>query len=197
MTAIILASQSAARRRMLDDAGVPFRAESPMVDEETAKAAFAHLAARDLADALAELKAVKLSARFPGDLVIGSDQVLQADDGALLDKPGTRDRAEAQLRMLAGRPHRLHSAVVVAEGGRPVWRAVDRATLHMRALGDDFLADYLDREGDAILGCVGCYRIEGLGIQLFSRIEGSHSTILGMPLLPLLDYLRTRKLILA
>jgi septum formation protein len=194
--AIILASQSAARRQMLTAAGVPFTAQPALVDEAAAKAALAHLAPRDLADALAELKAVKLSARFPGDLVIGSDQVLETESGATLDKPGSREGAARQLRALSGQKHQLHSAAVIAEGGRPVWRTLDRATLHMRDVSDAFLTSYLDAEGEAIFGCVGSYRVEGLGIQLFSRIDGSHFTIMGMPLLLLLDYLRTRKLIL-
>lgn len=187
---LVLASTSATRRAMLDAAGVPHEAVSAGVDEEAAKTALAHLGGRALADALAELKAVKISARRPGDLVLGCDQTLELDDGTLLDKPGTA--LADQLRQLSGRTHRLHSAVVAAENGLPVWRHVERAKLTIRVLSEVFIADYVACEGAAVAGCVGGYRIEGRGAQLFSRIEGSHFTILGLPLLPLLDWLRVR-----
>lgn len=187
---LVLASTSAARRAMLDAAGVPHEAVSAGVDEDAAKAALAHLDGRALADALAELKAVKVSARRPGDLVLGCDQTLELDDGTLLDKPGTT--LANQLRQLSGRTHRLHSAVVAAENGQPLWRYVERAKLTMRVLSEAYIADYAAEEGTAVAGCVGGYRIEGRGAQLFSRIEGSHFTILGLPLLPLLDWLRVR-----
>jgi septum formation protein len=187
---IVLASTSVARREMLSAAGVAYEAVAPAVDEEAAKQALRHLGGRALADALAELKAVKLSTRRPGDLVLGCDQTLELEDGTLLDKPGT-ELAE-QLRRLSGQTHRLHSAIVAAENGQPVWRHVERATLTMRPLSDMFIANYVADEGVEVAGCVGGYRIEGRGIQLFSRIEGSHFTILGLPLLPLLDWLRAR-----
>ena len=187
---IVLASTSVARREMLSAAGVVYEAVAPAVDEEAAKQALRHLDGRALADALAELKAVKLSSRRPGDLVLGCDQTLELEDGTLLDKPGTA--LAEQLRRLSGQTHRLHSAIVAAENGQPVWRHVERAKLTMRPLSDMFIANYVADEGDAVAGCVGGYRIEGRGIQLFSRIEGSHFTILGLPLLPLLDWLRAR-----
>ena len=189
---IVLASTSAARRAMLSAACVPFEAVAPGVDEDAVKAGFAarDMTGRDLADALAELKAVAVSARRPGDLVIGCDQTLELDDGTLLDKPG--DALADHLRILSGRTHRLYSAVVAAQDGRAVWRHVDRATLTVRRLSDDFIERYVAQEGGAAGGCVGGYRIEGPGIQLFDRIEGSHFTILGLPLLPLLDWLRVR-----
>jgi septum formation protein len=189
---LILASQSAGRRAMLDAAGVPFEAVSPGVDEDTAKSSLRHLKARDLADALAELKALKISAKMPGDLVLGGDSVVELDDGRLLDKAATRDEAVDHLRALSGRRHHLHSAAVIAENGQPSWRVVDRVTLHVRPLSDAFIADYLDREWQQARWCVGVYRIEGPGAQLFSRIEGSHFSVIGLPLLPLLDHLRTR-----
>jgi septum formation protein len=192
---LILASGSASRRAMLTDAGVPFDATSPGVDEAAAKAALAHLSARDLADALAELKAAKVSAREPDALVLGSDSVVALADGTLLDKPESREEALDHLQRMSGSHHDLWSAVVIAENGRPVWRHVERARLHVRPLSPNFLEAYLDAEWPAISWCVGCYRMEGPGVQLFSKVEGSHFTILGMPLLPVLGYLRTRGLL--
>ncbi len=190
---LVLASQSASRQAMLTAAGVPHEAIAAHVDEEAAKAAL--LAdghePRDLADALAELKAIRVGARESG-LVLGCDSVVALDDGTLIDKPVDRADAARQLRLLSGGRHHLYSAAVIVEGGRPVWRHVDRARMHVRVLGDAFIEQYLDQEWPAISGCVGCYRIEGLGAQLFARIEGSQFTILGLPLLPLLDYLRVR-----
>lgn len=195
MTALILASQSASRRAMLSAAGVPFTAQSPGVDEDAAKASLAGLSGRDLADALAELKAVKLSLRYPDALVLGCDSTVTAPDGRLVDKTASRADAEAQLRSFAGGTHRLSSAAVVAQSGQPIWRHVDTAKLTMRPFSEEYLATYLDAEWPAIAGCVGGYRLEGLGAQLFARIEGSHFTILGLPLLPLLDWLRVRGII--
>ena len=191
---LVLASTSAARRAMLAAAGVAHEAVAANVDEAAAKASLLAqgLKARDMADALAELKAVRVSQRMPGALVLGADQVLAADDGTLFDKPESRDEARGHLRMLRGATHRLISAAVIAENGRPVWRAADEARLTMRPFSDAFLESYLDREWPEIAGCVGCYRLEALGVQLFSRIQGDHFTILGLPLLPLIDFLRTR-----
>lgn len=192
MSGIVLASGSASRRAMLEAAGVPFAVEPPRVDEEGAKASLRAegIDVRGLADALAELKALAVSRRRPGATVIGSDSVVALADGTMLDKPDSRETAASQLRAMRGGSHRLVSAVVGARGGVPVWRAVDVATLHVRAFSDDFLEAYLDAEWPAIAGCVGCFRIEGPGVQLFSRLEGSQFTILGMPLLPLLQWLR-------
>lgn len=191
---LILASQSASRRAMLDAAGVPYEAIPARVDEEAAKASLkqAKVAPRDLADALAELKAVKVSRGQPDALVLGSDSVVALEDGTMLDKPGTREQAAAHLRLLSGKRHELISAAVMAVDGAAVWRVVDRAKMLVRPLSDGFIEAYLGAEWPAISGCVGCYRIEGPGAQLFSRIEGSQFTVLGMPLLPVLDYLRVR-----
>ncbi len=191
---VVLASLSEARRAMLDAAGVPFEVVAARIDEESVRDGLRAqgLQARDLADALAELKARRVSAQRPGDIVLGCDQTLARDDGMMFDKPG--DALGDQLRALAGRTHRLYSAIVACEHGHPVWRHVDVATLTMRPLSDTFIADYVTREGAFARGCVGGYRIEGPGAQLFSKIEGSHFTILGLPLLPLLDWLRVRGL---
>lgn len=191
---VVLASQSASRRAMLTAAGVPFEAVSAGVDEDSAKAALAAegFGARDMADALAELKAVKISSRDGQALVLGCDSVVLLEDGSMLDKPRDRAEAAAHLRRLSGKRHELVSAAVIAEGGRPVWRVVDRARMHVRPLSDAFLESYLDVEWPTLSGCVGCYRIEGPGAQLFDRIEGSQFTVLGLPLLPVLGYLRVR-----
>jgi len=189
---LVLASGSATRRSMLTAAGVPFTAQSPGVDEDAAKAALAGATPRDLSDALAELKALKVSARLPGALVLGSDSVVALADGSLLNQPASRDEAADHLRRMSGTRHELWSAAVIAEDGRPVWRHVESARMFVRPLSDAFISQYLDAEWPAISGCVGCYRIEGFGVQLFSRVEGSQFTILGLPLLPLLGYLRER-----
>lgn len=189
---LILASQSASRTAMLSAAGVPFTAEPAHADEAALKAAMAGAPSRDIADALAELKALKVSARHPGALVLGSDSLAVLDDGTILDKPRDREEARDHLGRMSGKRHDLVSAAVMAEGGRAVWRIVDKAAMFVRPLSPAFIEAYLDAEWPAIAGCVGCYRIEGPGAQLFSRIEGSQFTVLGMPLLPVLSYLRER-----
>ncbi|MFA6116534.1 MAG: nucleoside triphosphate pyrophosphatase [Sphingomonas sp.] len=191
---LVLASKSASRRAMLTAAGVPFEAVAANVDEESAKAAMRAegVAPRDLADRLAELKALRVSHRDPEALVLGSDSVVALDDGSMLDKPADRAEAAEHLRRISGKRHELISAAVMAVDGRPVWRVVDRAKMFVRTLSDSFIDSYLDVEWPEISGCVGCYRIEGPGAQLFSRIEGSQFTVLGLPLLPVLDYLRVR-----
>ena len=193
----VLASQSASRRAMLDAAGVSYEARPAHVDEAGLKDALLarQTRPRDIADALAEMKALKISRAEPGALVLGSDSLVALADGALLDKPTDRENAAEHLRRLSGGVHDIFSAAVMAEGGEPVWRQVDRARLHVRPLSEAFIQAYLDREWPAISGCVGCFRIEGPGVQLFARIEGSHFTVLGMPLLPVLDYLRIRKIL--
>jgi septum formation protein len=179
---------------MLEAAGVPFVAEPAYVDEEAVKAAMLADGAdgRALADALAEMKAVKLSRLFPQALVLGCDSTVQAADGSLIDKATDRADSARQLRALSGSTHRLTSAAVVALQGAPIWRHVDVARMTMRSLSDSFIESYLDAEWPAIGSCVGGYRIEGPGVQLFERIDGSHFTILGLPLMPLLAWLRAR-----
>lgn len=192
---LVLASQSPSRTAMLEAAGVPFTAQPAHVDEDAAKAALGDARPRDLADALAELKALKVSQREPQALVLGSDSLAVLDDGAILSKPQSREQAAEHLSRMSGKRHDLVSAAVIAEGGRAVWRHVDVARMFVRPLSYTFIKAYIDVEWPAIAGCVGCYRIEGPGAQLFSRIEGSQFTVLGMPLLPVLAYLRERQVL--
>ena len=195
---LILASRSAPRRQMLEAAGVPFEAVSADLDEEEAKAglAAAGFEPRDTAEMLAEMKAKSIAA--PADsLVIGADQVLELDDGTMLSKPASREEALAQLRALSGQTHYLHSAAVAVEQGERVWGETESVAMDVRPLGEEFLQVYLDAEYEAVRTSVGGYRIEGLGAQLFEEVEGSHFAILGLPLLPLLAYLRERGLLLS
>jgi septum formation protein len=194
---IVLASQSAGRAALLKAAGVPFEALNSGVDEEAAKEALRAdgLDARALADALAELKGLRVSRRIPGTLVLGCDQTLSLDDGQMIDKAVDRDDAVRILTLLSGRTHHLHSAAVIVHGGVPVWRHVERVRMTMRPLSPAFIEQYLDGDWDHLRWCVGCYRIEGPGAQLFTKVEGSQFAIQGLPLLPLLDFLRIRGLL--
>lgn len=192
---LILASGSATRRRMLEGAGLAFEVDAPRVDEEAAKAAFRAegLKPRNQADALAELKALAVSNRRQG-YVLGADQML-AIAGETIDKPKDRAEAASHLRRLRGHVHELITAAVVARDGVVIWRHVDTPRLKMRAFSDEFLDSYLDLAGADVLASVGAYQLEGLGAQLFERVEGDYFSVLGLPLLPLLAFLREHKVI--
>lgn len=196
MMRLTLASQSAARRKLLADAGLTFDAVSSQVDEDSLKAGLIAQgnSPSEIAMALAEAKALDASRHTPG-LIIGADQTLDFK-GWLYDKPHDLDMLRRHLTAFRGNPHHLHAAVVLAQDGEIIWRTLDTATLHVRDFSDDFLNSYIGREGAAVLGCVGGYRIEGEGLQLFDRVKGDYFTILGLPMLGLLDELRTRGLLL-
>jgi septum formation protein len=181
---------------MLEAAGVAFETADAELDESAAKAGLhgAGFQPRDIAEELAQLKALSVTATT-ADLVLGADQVLERADGLMQSKPESRAEALDQLRSLSGATHYLHSAAVIAERGEGVWWSCETVELAMRPLSEAFLEAYLDREYDAIRWSVGGYRIEGVGAQLFERIDGSHFAILGLPLLPLLAYLRERGLL--
>ncbi|HEV2550404.1 MAG TPA: nucleoside triphosphate pyrophosphatase [Stellaceae bacterium] len=190
--AVVLASASVARAKLLEQAGIEVIRDSAGIDEAAVKASFREdgLDAASCATALAETKAARVSARHADALVIGADQILVHDEH-WLDKPRDKAEARAQLAGLRGASHELVTAVAVARNGAAIWREVDRAFLHMRAFSDDFLAAYLAAAGDDVLTSVGAYQLEGLGAQLFARIEGDYFSILGLPLLPLLEFLRS------
>ena len=192
---VVLASGSESRRMLLANAGVAATNIKPNVDEDAAKMAFRAegLRVSDQAMRLAELKAIKVSRNQPG-LVIGGDQMLDLE-GVAFDKPVDMDEAANHLRRLSGKAHKLQTAIVIAENGEPVWRHLTAPKLTVRPLDEPFIARYLETAGPDILKTVGAYQLEGIGAQLFSRIEGDYFSILGLPLLPLLDYLRVRGVI--
>ena len=190
---LILASGSSIRARLLGNAGIEFVVDTPRVDEAAVKAALVHEGAgpRDVADALAELKASRVAARHPRHWVLGSDQVLSFA-GEVMSKPESKDEAMEQLGRLQGQTHQLLSAAVLFEDGQPIWRHVGVARLTMRPLSRDFIREYVDTYWDEIRHCVGAFRIEEEGVRLFSRIDGDYYSILGLPLLELQAFLALR-----
>jgi septum formation protein len=187
VTRLILASASASRAQILRRAGVAFEIVPAHIDEDLVKASGLH--SRAVAETLAEHKALAVAAKHPDKLVLGADQVLDLD-GVAMSKAGTRAVAGQQLEALRGRAHVLISALALARGSDIVWRHADESRLTVRAFSDAFLQAYLFAEDEAVLGSVGCYRLEGLGAQLFERVEGDYFSILGLPLVPLLGALR-------
>jgi septum formation protein len=190
---LILASKSQARIALMSNAGLVFETNAADVCEATLKAErqTENAAPAAIAAVLADAKAIEVSNRFPAALVIGADQTLDLH-GRLFDKPRDLVEARAQLLTLRGQTHRLHAAVSFAREGHIVWRTLETAALQVRAFSNAFLEQYLAAEADELIHCVGAYRLEGLGAQLFERIEGDYFTILGLPLLSVLQGLRTR-----
>ncbi|MCB2077071.1 MAG: Maf family protein [Novosphingobium sp.] len=188
---IVLASQSASRRAMLDAAGVVYRAVPAHLDERAIEAGLEGTAPSQIAVALAEAKALAVSRECSGDLVLGSDSLVEVE-GRRFDKPTSRENAAEHLRAFSGRVMRLHSAAALARDGVVEWTVDSVASLHVNVLSDSFIESYLDAEWPAVAGCVGVFRIEARGVQLFEKIEGDHFTVLGMPLLPVLGALRER-----
>ncbi|MCS3729560.1 Maf family protein [Bradyrhizobium betae] len=191
---LILASQSSARKMLLSNAGLAFEAVTADIDERGIQAASGLSNPREIALLLAREKAKAVSVHRPGSHVIGADQTL-ALGMRLFNKPAGRPQALAQLRDLAGKSHELNSAVAVARDGKVVFEDVAVARMTMRQMSEAELSAYLDAAGDAVTTSVGAYQLEGLGIHLFERIEGDHFTILGLPLLPLLAFLRSERLV--
>lgn len=186
---IVLASQSASRRAMLDAAGVVFTAIPAHIDERAIEVSLNSASPDEVALALASAKALAVSSGNAGRLVLGSDSLVEVD-GRRFDKPASRQDAAAHLRFFSGKVMRLHSAAALARDGEVIWQKATMASLHVIAMSDGFIDDYLDAEWPAVAGCVGVFRIEARGVQLFEAIDGDYFTVLGMPLLPVLSALR-------
>ena len=188
---IILASKSRVRRRLLKGAGVDFCVRPPDVDEVEIKNKVGNVSTEKLASILAETKARQVSSNYSDALVIGADQVLECQ-GVLFDKPVGKNAAREHLMKLRGKTHHLTCSVCVAQKGEIIWCQTDRADMTMLNFSNDFVEYYMDKAGDDIQASVGAYRLEDIGIQLFESIKGDYFTILGLPLLPLLDFLRRK-----
>jgi septum formation protein len=204
VTGVVLASGSAIRRQLLDNAGIPCRVAPAVIDEAAIRAELASdnaaVKPAGVAEVLARAKAEKISRQFPNALVIGADQVLSLPCGEtggahydLIHKASTLELARQTLMRLRGTTHELHVGVAIAERGEVTWSATDHARLKMRRFSTTFLDQYLARAGAALFDSVGAYQLEGLGLQLFEEIEGNYFTILGLPMLPLLAALRERQ----
>ena len=192
---LILASGSRIRKTILENAGLTFRVQTSRVDEDELKHSMRHqgMSPRQQAEYLAEMKSEKVSSQTSG-LVLGADQMMSLD-GEGFDKPRDRQDAFERLKYFSGKSHNLECAAVISENGEAVWRYTARPKLTMRNLSDSFINDYLDQIGNAAFESVGAYQLEGLGVQLFSEIEGDYFSILGLPLLQVLTYLRDRGMI--
>ena len=190
---LVLASGSEIRATLLRNAGVDFDINPGRVDEEMLKRGLEAegATARDIADALAEAKARKISAKMPGALVLGCDQVLDFQ-GKVISKPESIEEARAQLEQLRGQRHMLHSAAVLYENGEPIWRFVGVVRLFMRTFSDEYLEAYLERNWESICHSVGGYKLEEEGVRLFEKVDGDYFTVLGMPLVEILSYLTLR-----
>ncbi len=191
---LMLASQSRARQTLLANAGIEFIAVAAEIDERAVQQASSLSAPGDIAALLAREKALSVSMRRPSNFVIGADQTL-ALGTRLFTKPDSRAQAAEQLRMLAGHSHELHSAVAVARDGKILFESADIARMTMRRLDEAEIEAYLNEAGAAVISSVGAYQLEGPGVHLFERVEGDHFTILGLPLLALLAFLRTERLL--
>ena len=191
---LILASQSRARQMLLGNAGIRFEAVPADIDERAVQKNSGLTSPGEIAGLLAREKALFVASKNPGRYVIGADQTLALGD-RLFSKPSGRAQAAEQLRLLAGNSHALHSAVAVISDGKIVFANVSIARMTMRQLSDNEISAYLDAAGEAVTTSVGAYQLEGFGVHLFERIEGDHFTILGLPLLPLLAFLRRERLL--
>ncbi|MDX1484076.1 MAG: Maf family protein [Alphaproteobacteria bacterium] len=195
---VVLASASVVRAALLSGAGLAVTVDPASIDENELKCSLAAegASAEDAAVALAHMKALRISPRHSGAFVIGADQILEVD-GRWFDKPADMDQARENLRELRGRTHGLATAACIVRDGERIWHQVETPKLAMRDFSDEFLEYYLREAGDGILSSVGAYRLEGLGVQLFQHIDGSYFTILGLPLLALLDFLRANGVVAA
>lgn len=186
---LVLASQSQSRRAMLEAAGISFEARPAPIDERAVEAGLGNAAPSEIALALAEAKALAVAPQVPGRLVLGSDSLVEVD-GRRFDKPESREQAADHLRFFSGKVMQLHSAAALVRDGTVLWCHAALARLTVRSLSDRFITSYLGHEWPAVAGCVGVFRIEARGVQLFEAIEGDHFTVLGMPLLAVLGALR-------
>lgn len=194
---LILASSSKTRETLLRNAGLEFEIAFPRVDEEEMKHSLqaSGATAAETAVSLAELKAMRISRQYPDHYVIGADQMLECGS-VWFDKPADKEHARAHLKALSGKTHSLHNAVCVVKSSTILWHHVNEARLAMRTFSDDFLDHYMAAVGDEILWSVGAYQLEGVGAQLFNKVDGDFFSILGLPLLPLMDFLRGHKVVL-
>ena len=193
---IILASESKIRRKLLLQAEVNFQSIAAKIDEDTIKESLINEDAKpkDISDALAEYKAIRVANNFPTDIIIGCDQILVCNN-EIISKARTLNEAKETLKLLRGKSHQLLSSAVIYDNNKPVWRTTSRAQLFMRDFTDEYLEYYIQTSGTDILSSVGCYLLENNGVNLFNRIQGDYFTVLGFPLLEVLDFLRKRELI--